>query len=397
MYSKNNMKNNFSHIICHYGEIGLKGRNRPVFEKQLIKNIKKSFELNDIKYGSINRISGRILIKNPKSDWNKIKQSLKNVFGIVNFSGVIESGNDIEDIKNNALNIVEGKEFNSFAIDTSRSDKSYPLNSQEINEQVGAAVVDKTSKDVDLDNPDLTIHIEIVENRAFVFLNKINGPGGLPVGTGGKAGILMSGGIDSPVASYLIAKRGVKPVFIHFHSYPHTSRQAMQKVKDLVKKVNKFTFDSTLYMVPFADIQKDIISEVSERMRIVFYRRVMMSIASKIAKEEGCQALVTGESVGQVASQTLENMRVISEPATLPILRPLVGMDKSEIISIAKKIDTFKLSTTGDDDTCTRFMPQNPITKAHLDKVRREEKSLDIKSIIEKGVTEAERQQIAGL
>lgn len=390
------MKNNFSHIICHYGEIGLKGRNRPVFEKQLVENIEKSFELNNIKYESVNRISGRILVKNPKSDWEKIEQSLKNVFGIVNFSGVVESGNDIEDIKEKSLEIIKNREFNSFAIDTSRSDKSYPLNSQQINEQVGATVVEKTGKDVDLDNPDLTVHIEIVENRAFIFSDKITGPGGLPVRTGGKAGILMSGGIDSPVASYLIAKRGVKPVFIHFHSYPHTSRQAMQKVKDLVKKVNKFTFNSVLYMVPFADIQKDIISKVPERMRIVFYRRVMMAIASKIAKEENCQALVTGESVGQVASQTLENMRVISDTATLPILRPLVGMDKSEIISLAKDIDTFKLSTTGDDDTCTRFMPQNPITKAHLDKVRREEENLDLDSIVQKGVTESERQQIAG-
>ncbi|HDY72854.1 MAG TPA: tRNA 4-thiouridine(8) synthase ThiI [bacterium] len=376
-----------NYIVCHYHEIALKGKNRKFFEEKLVFNIKSALPKTSFEF--VKRISGRIIVKltdRGLKKQTKIKNILKDVFGIVNFSFVDSCKPEIKVIKNKALEILKSKRFKTFKIQAQRSDKEFSLTSQKINEKVGAFIVDNLNKKVKLEKPGATCFIEITKNQAFLYTEKIKGPGGLPVSTGGKAAVLLSGGIDSPVAGFLTMKRGVKVVFVHFHAHPYTDKASIDKVKRIVKSLNRFQFNSKLYLVPFADVQKQIVLKMPAKLRVVFYRRFMLRIAQVVGRKERVSALVTGDSIGQVASQTLENILAISEAVNIPILRPLIGFDKEEIINLAKKIDTFDISILPYQDCCARFLPVRVEIKANLKQVKLEEKRLDVKELVKRAL-----------
>lgn len=401
-----------SYIICHYHEIGLKGKNRKFFEEKLVENIKKTLKRDYFSFTK--RISGRILIgltQRGEKKEKEISQLLKNVFGIANFAFALGCEPEIEEIKEKAFEILSKQKFRTFKISTQRSDKRFPLTSQEVNERVGEYILKKfkiqnqpsgeslktTAKfkiKVDLENPDITCFIEIVEKYAFLYREKIPGPGGLPVSTGGKAVALLSGGIDSPVASFFVMRRGVRIIFLHFHAYPFTKKASIEKAERIAKILKKYQFQSLLYLLPFAEIQKEIVLKSPAKLRMILYRRAMLKIAEIIAEREKAQALVTGESIGQVASQTLENIKVIDEAVKLPIFRPLIGFDKEEIINYARKIGTFEISILPHEDCCSRFLPKHPETKAKLKEVKEAEKKIPLKDLIKKAITKTEIKKI---
>jgi len=396
------------YIICHYHEIGLKGKNRRFFEEKLIENIKRVLKASDFEF--VKRISGRLIVKLTKTgnkNQKEIKESLKNIFGIANFSFAETCPQKIKNIQEEALEILKnpdttrlwrsygaGKKFKTFRITTQRSKKEFKLTSQQVNEKVGAYILKKLKLKVKLENPDITCFIEIVEKYAFLHLEKIKGLGGLPVTVSGKAVALLSGGIDSPVASFLAMKRGIKVIFVHFHAYPFTSAASIEKTKKLVKILSKFQGNSRLYLIPFGEIQKEILLKTPAKLRVIFYRRLMFRIAQEIARKEKALGIFTGESVGQVASQTLENIRAIEEAVSLPIYRPLIGQDKEEIISQAKKISTFDTSILPDQDCCSRFVPPHPETKAKLEEVIKIEKRLNIRKMTKEAIQKASLNKI---
>ena len=368
-------------IVVHYHEVGLKGKNRPFFEEKLKENIQKT--LKGLPYYRVRRIYGRLLIElSEGSPWEEIKGRLRAVFGIAYLVQAWATELDLEKIKEGTWLLLKDKEFASFKIDTRRARKDFPLNSPEINREVGQYILTKSARRVDLTQPDITCYLEIVENYAFIYFEKIKGPGGLPVSSGGKVAVLLSGGLDSPVAAYKMLKRGCRAIFIHFHSYPFTDRESQQKVKQIVEILSKYQFHSRLYLVPFADIQQRIIAIAPPSLRVILYRRYMLRIAQDIAAEERAMALVTGDSLGQVASQTLENICVISQAVQMPILRPLIGEDKEEIVSRAKEIGTYEISILPHQDCCSLFLPKQPETKARLGQVEEAEHLLEIDDAI---------------
>lgn len=390
-----------NYIVCHYGEIALKGGNRKFFEEKLVSNIKTALQNQTPKsFEFIKRISGRILINLSQngqlSDVNgQMSAVLKNTFGIINFSFAVKAEQNIKSIQEIALELLKNKKFKTFRIFAKRAEKKFPLNSQQINEKIGAFIVKKLGKKVDLENPDITVFIEIVEKTAFLYLEKIKGSGGLPAGSSGKGIVLLSGGIDSPVASYFAMKRGVETIYLHFHSYPFTSKNSIEKVKQLVAILNKFQQKSKLILIPFAEIQQKIVSaKIDEKLRVVLYRRFMMRIAEIIAEKESASVLITGESIGQVASQTLENIKAIEEAVKIPVLRPLAGFDKEEIINISRNIGAYEASILPCDDTCSLFAPLHPETKANLKMVKLAEKKLNVKNLIAKIIKNREIKEI---
>ena len=380
------------YIVCHYHEIGLKGKNRRFFEEKLIENIKRALPARSFDF--VRRISGRILVKlleapatgASASSKRRTEESLKNVFGLAFFAPAFNCRQDLASIQNKTLEILKGVKFKTFKIAAQRSKKEFSLSSQQVNEKVGEFILKKMKKKVDLEKPDVSVFIEIVDKYVFLYTQKIQGPGGLPVSSGGKAVALLSGGIDSPVAAFKTMKRGVRIVFAHFHAYPYTNRASIEKAKEIVKILNRYQFRSKLYLVPFSEIQKEILLKTPEKLRVIFYRRYMFRIAEEIAKTEKAKALVTGESLGQVASQTLENLGVIEEAVGLPVLRPLVGEDKKETIDSAKSIGTFEISILPDQDCCSRFLPKHPETRADLKAVKAAEKTLNLWRLLRKAI-----------
>lgn len=386
-------------IIVHYAEIALKGDNRKMFEEKLVENIKESLTQKGIVFNSIKRIFGRILIEINPRDMKGAKRltdskckalgALQNVFGIAHFSFAEKCQRDIEKIKEKSVEFLSRQEFTSFKAECKRSDKKFPLNSQRINEQVGEAIMNGLSKKVDLHNPDVVLYIEITEKDVFLYTKKIAGPGGLPLGVSGKAVCLISGGIDSPVSAWYLMKRGVENIFVHFYSTQQGYEKSLEKVRDILRVLRNYQLNVKVYFVPFSDIQKEIVLNTQADLRVVLYRRFMMRVSEQIALKEKAKALITGENVGQVASQTLDNMLVISQATTLPILRPLAGFDKIEIIEIAKKIGTFDISILPHLDCCSMFVPKHPATKASLKEVEKEEKKLKIEKLVKEAIKNA--------
>lgn len=383
------------YIIVHYHEIALKGRNRINFEKKLQANIKKA--LHGLDYKEVGRIYGRILIElSSGSDLDEIRQRLLNVFGIAYFIKVESCSLDIKEIKECVLDIFKreygNNKFKTFKIEARRAQKKFPLTSQEINAEVGAHILEnfKEKIKVKLDNPEFACHVDITDKEAFIYLKKIKGLGGLPTGTAGKVITLISSGFDSPLASWKIMKRGAVVSFVHFHSYPQTDKLSLENVKKIVEILNYYQFKSTLYLIPFLNIQKEISLKTKSSLRVVLYRRMMIRIAEMISGKEKARALVTGESLGQVASQTLENIQAINEAATLPILRPLIGQDKEDIINETKKIGTFEISSKPYEDCCTLFVPKHPETKADLNEVKKEEEKLDVEKLTNEALEKIE-------
>ena len=375
-----------THILCHYSEIGLKGKNRRYFENKLKDNL--SYSLRSACSGcveSVKRLYGRILIclseKGQKS-LNEIEETLTNVFGAAYFALAIETELDLDKIKKSALEVLSKEKFTTFRITARRSNQQFLYSAQKINEEVGAAVVENLGKKVNLSEPEMTCFIDILQDAAYLYLEKIQGPGGLPVGVSGKVVSLISGGIDSPVAAYYLLKRGAQVTFLHFHSVPYTNRASIEKVREVVRVLNKFQMKGKLILAELAPIQREIMTATDQKFRVILYRRFMFRIAEAIAKKVRATAIITGESLGQVASQTLENMGVIEEVTKLPVLRPLVGMDKQEIINRAITIGTYDISIQPEQDCCSLFVPKHPATKASLEAVLLNEKNLDVEELV---------------
>ena len=375
-------------VLIKEGEMSLKGLNRSNFEDKLIKNIR--YRLRDLGKFTFLKSQSTITVTpvDEDVDFDEVVARLKNVFGIVAFSTAAIAEKDIEDIKRTAVEYLDEqiRQARTFKVEAKRSDKKFPLTSPEISREVGAHVLRNYPHiSVDVHNPDLVICVEIRED-AYVRGNQIKGIGGLPVGTAGKAAVLMSGGIDSPVAAYMMAKRGLQLTAIHFAAPPYTSVKAEMKVRDLVKKVSEYSGRIYFAVVPFTEIQEHIKDNCPEDLFTLIMRRLMMEIATRIAVKDECHALITGESLGQVASQTLLALGVTDEATPLPVFRPCIGMDKAEIITIARKIDTFETSILPYEDCCTVFTPRHPRTRPTLEQVKEAQALVDWEEMIQKAL-----------
>ena len=379
-------------VLIRYHEIALKKGNRAYFTELLKRNILAA--VKDLGAKEIRSLPARLLLTfRNEIDADQLITRISSVFGIANFSLVQRTERDIDQLRGQILTGLNGAHFSSFRIDTQRGDKTFPLNSPEINRQLGAAVQEKSGARVDLTNPQFTVHVEILPKDAFFGYNKVPGAGGLPVGASGRLMSLISGGFDSPVAAYRMMQRGCRVNFVHFHSAPYQDKTSQDKVQQLVKLLTRHQFQSRLYMVPFGEIQRQIVAAVARPLRVVLYRRMMLRIAEQIARKEKARALITGESLGQVASQTLENMTVIQQAVTMPILRPLVGMDKQEIIDQARRIGSFETSSIPDQDCCQLFVPKHPATKGRLDDVEADEAKLPVTELVRYGIESASNEE----
>lgn len=347
----------------------------------MIENIKYTTEGLGVK--QVREKDGRIILDlMPDAEEVQIAAQLSKVFGIANFSIARKVSSDVEILKREIHQYIKDKEFTSFRISTKRAYKAYPLTSMDVDRIVGAHIKESTGAKVNLTSPGLTIFIEILSGDAYFYTEKPPGLNGLPVGTSGKVVCLLSGGIDSPVAAYRVMRRGCSVVFVHFHSYPYLSKASQEKVQDITEILNQYQHPSKLYLISFGDVQKEIVLSVPARYRVVLYRRMMLRLAERIACEVGALALVTGESIGQVASQTLENIATIENAAGLPVIRPLIGMDKGEIMDQAKKLGTYDISIIPDQDCCQMFIPKNPAVRTTIREIERVEKRLDIEKLL---------------
>ena len=380
--------------IVHYHELALKGRNRDFFERQLIGNIRTA--LKDLGATRIESLPGRLRVALPESlKDDVVKERLSAVFGIANFSlaqavPLNLPKPDLNELTRGIGAAVTQRTFDTFRVTAKRADKRLALTSMDVEREVGKYVRELTDKTVKLSSPDLTIYIELLAKDAYYSLDKFQGPGGMPVGVSGTVACLISGGIDSPVAAYRMMKRGCNAVFIHLSGRPLVSRASEEKVRELVQILTAHQYRSKLFIVPFGEIQREIVAQTPAPYRVVLYRRLMVRIAGELALADRCWALVTGDSLGQVASQTPENLSVIEEAAELPMLRPLIGMDKLEITNQAQRIGTFTTSIEPDQDCCSLFVPPHPSTKTRLDDIRRIERSLDVGTFVKQGLDKAE-------
>lgn len=376
-------------ILIKNGELALKGLNRATFEDVLIKNIRKRIKpLGEFEYRK-EQSTVSVIPMSDDIDMNEVSSRVGRVFGIARYSRALQVGKDMEEIKAQAPKYLEEqlRFAHTFKVEAKRSDKKFPLTSPEISAEVGGAILSVfPNLRVDVRNPEITVTIEIREKFAFIRGNQLFGAGGLPTGTSGKATVLISGGIDSPVASYMMAKRGLTLNAVHFASPPYTSPQSEDKVHRLLKQVAAYSGSITLFTVGFTEIQEAIRDNCPEDMFTLIMRRFMMRIASKIAEKEDSKALITGESLGQVASQTLPAIACTDAVASMPVFRPLIGNDKTEIIDISRKIETFEISIEPFEDCCTVFTPKHPKTKPTVQILEEAEKSLDVDALISRAI-----------
>ncbi|GAA0710573.1 tRNA 4-thiouridine(8) synthase ThiI [Paraclostridium ghonii] len=381
--------------IVKYGEIGVKGKNRYIFENKLIKNIKNM--LSHIGKFNVYKEYGRIYVDlgEYSEDYEEVLEEIKKVFGVVGVCPGIRAEKDYDKLKELALQLLEEKieeGSKSFKVTSRRGDKSLELTSQEMSKDIAGFLVYnvKDKIKVDVRNPETTIHCEYRQNHVMVYSDTVPGYGGLPVGTNGRAMSLLSGGIDSPVASWMVAKRGVEIEAIHFHSYPFTSEKSQEKVRDLAQILAKYCGKVRLHKVNILEIQKAIGASCKEEEMTIISRRFMMKIAQRVGEMRFCDALVTGESIGQVASQTIQGLTCTNASVSLPVFRPLIAMDKSEIIKIAQSIGTFETSIIPEEDCCTVFSPKNPVTKPKLDRIEKSESFLDAEKLIQDAINNME-------
>ena len=375
-------------IVIHYQELALKGKNRPWFLGKLVRNLRNA--VADLDVTAVRPLMGRIeMVLGPTATREQVGERIRHTFGIANFSYAGRTPLDLDLITAAILRDLEGRSCSSFRVSVRRADKRFPMTSPQVERQVGGLIQEARGWKVNLDNPDLEIHVELLTNQAFYFFGKERGPGGLPTGTAGRVACLTSGGIDSPVAAHRMMKRGCAVTFIHFHSYPILSKASQDKARELVALLTRWQQRSRLYLVAFGEIQQQVVLAVPGPMRVVVYRRLMLRIAERIARARGAQALVTGDVVGQVASQTLENLAVIGAVAGLPLFRPLIGMDKEEMTAEAIKIGSYPISIIPDQDCCTLFTPRNPQTRSRLPDIEKAEEALPIDELVERAVLEA--------
>lgn len=377
----------YSEIMVRYGELSTKGKNRKDFIRQLGRNVKRS--LHEFEGLEIRAQHDRLHVALNGVDSAPVIERLKGVFGIENFSPVIKLEKDFEAVKATALTMIQAqyKPGMTFKINTKRQDHHFEFDTNQINDKLGGHILRNIPGiDVKMKQPDITLRVEVRLNGIFLSSETIPGAGGLPVGTGGKAAMMISGGIDSPVAAYLGMKRGVKLDMVHFFSPPYTSEQALAKTKDLTSKIAGFAGSIQFVQVPFTKVQETIKEKVPEGYLMTIQRRMMLRITAAIALARGDKGVFTGESLGQVASQTLESMMAINDVTTMPVLRPLVSMDKTEIIRIAEQIDTYDLSILPFEDCCTIFTPPAPKTRPDLEKTRNFEKLIDVEGLMQEAL-----------
>lgn len=375
-------------IVLHYKELALKGKNRPWFVQVLIRNIKTA--LTGLNITSVRSVMGRIEIElGPKAQWDEVRDRMSRLFGVANFSYAARAPHDFTALASTILAAVGDRTPASFRVSVRRADKRFPFTSPQIEREVGGLIKMQTGWPVDLSHPELTIHIEMLPDHAFFFFGKEPGAGGLPTGTSGRLACLLSGGIDSPVAAYRMMRRGCTVLFIHFHSYPILSRASQEKVREIAALLTRHQLRSRLILVPFGELQQQVLLACPAELRVVIYRRLMVRIAERLARRWKARALVTGEVVGQVASQTLENLTNIAAAADLEILRPLVGMDKDEISDQAGRIGTLAISNMPDEDCCTLFTPRHPATRSRLKDLEQAEAALPIDDMVDAAVTGA--------
>jgi len=372
-------------VVVHYHEISLKRGNRPLFLRHLARNLSRA--LADLGPVTVRQRPGRIVLDlgdhpNPEL----VRDRAQRVCGVASVSLGYATASTLEGMRGVIGRLIEGREFRSFRITARRAFKTYPMTSVELNRSLGAFVLERVATRVDLEHPEVEIVVEVLPDEAFVSLDRRPGPGGLPVGSGGTVAALLSGGIDSPVAAWRMLKRGCRVVFVHFHSVPYLPPTSQAKARALVERLTEWQYDSRLFLVPFGEIQREVVLSVPGPARVVVYRRLMVRIAEAIGRREGALALATGESLGQVASQTLENIAAIDAVATMPVLRPLIGTDKIEIIHEAKQLGTFEISIEPDADCCTLFTPRHPLTRMTVEQAEAVEARLDVARLVQAGV-----------
>jgi thiamine biosynthesis protein ThiI len=375
-------------VVVHYHEISLKGGNRPLFLRRLGRNLLEATAGCGVR--GVRRLPGRLILDlHPDADLPRLRERVATVFGIAYFAPALSLPPDWPAVQAAVLQLLEGRSFESFRITARRTFKVFPMPSDQVNRELGALVLRHFSTRVNLTEPALTVRVELLPGEAFVFVDRVAGPGGLPVGVSGRVAALLSGGIDSPVAACRLQKRGCEVEFVHFHSVPYLADTSQRKARALVERLVRHQFKARLWLVPFGEIQREVVLGVPAPLRVVVYRRLMTRIAEAIARKTGALALVTGESLGQVASQTLENLARTTEVAGMPVLRPLIGTDKEEIIREARAIGTYEISIEPDQDCCTLFVPKHPETRASTDAVEAAELRLDVARLVEAGTASA--------
>ena len=375
-------------------EIALKGRNRPWFMRRLADNLRRATQgtgVEDVWQGQM--LVGLTLAEGV--DWQLVRDRVRDCFGVAKFFQAYRLPQDLDRVKEELPALLESHRYSSFRITANRADKRFPVRSDEINRDLGAFVKDLSGARVDLTNPDLEIFIDVLPKEILVYFDEVKALGGLPVGVSGAVATMLSGGIDSPVAAWNMMKRGCHAHFVHFHSYPLVDNSSMEKAAELAQFLTRYQYKSELSLVPLAEIQKQIIVSTPPAYRIILYRRFMVRITEILARRMGAKAIVTGESCGQVSSQTLENIAAVDQVAGMPILRPLIGTNKEEIINVARELGTFPISIQPDQDCCTLFVPKHPETKANLDTVLRLEEELSVDELVKDALENTERRHFS--
>ena len=368
-------------ILIHYSEIALKLNNRAYFEKKFIKNIKQ--HIKGLKYSNIDHLAARVFIHDIDiKEWNEYKKRLKNVMGLQNVILMLKTNSDLADFKKASNQLINNLRFKSFRITTKRQHKKFKYTSNEINIKIGEFVQKISKKPVSLKFFEINLIIEILKDNSYIGYDKIKGFSGLPARCQEKAISLISSGIDSPVASFEMIKRGVSLDFVHFHSAPAVNQQSIKNVKKILQVLTNYQLKSKLYLIPLLKIQQKIMELIPDKYWVIYFRRFMVKIANKVANEDNAISLITGDSVGQVASQTMSNLRAVSDASTLPILRPLSGMNKEDIINRAKEIGTYEISIMPYEDCCSFFVPPHPETKAKINEIKRFNKILKLDYLI---------------
>ena len=382
------------HVIVKTHELALKGKNRPWFMRRLVNNLRVATRGTGVqKVWQGHMLVGLTL--RDEADWLAVSDRVKQCFGVAKFFKAYEVPLDLEKVKEALPPLLEERVFESFRMTANRADKRFPFTSEEINRDLGAYVKDFTGARVDLSKPELQIYLDVLPTGILLYFDEVRGYGGLPVGVSGDVMAMLSGGIDSPVAAWQMMKRGCRAQFVHFHSYPLVDRSSIEKSVELTQHLTRHQYRSSLYLAPLGDIQKNIIVSTPPAYRVILYRRFMVRIAEALASRTGAKAIVTGESCGQVSSQTLDNIAVIDQAANMPILRPLVGFNKEEIVNVAREIETFPISIQPDQDCCSLFVPRHPETHADLETVSRLEDRLPVDELVQDALTNTELKEFA--
>ena len=381
-------------ILLHPHELVLKGLNRSRFLDRLVENVRDATRGKGI--ARIARVSGGLLLLlDAEADEKELLEILSRIPGIANLMLVYETAPTLEALKERMAEELASRKMTTFRITARRSDKTFPLDSLALQKELGAWVVEKTQAKVNLLEAETDIFVDVSRKRILFGFEKVQGQGGLPVGVSGNVLALLSGGFDSPVASWMMMRRGCHVAFAHFHSYPYVSRRSQEKAKKLAAELARFQGRSTLFLIPFGDVQREVLLSAPARYRVLLYRRFMMRIAARIAKSRSALALVTGENLGQVASQTLENIAAIENASPLPVFRPLIGMHKDEIIGYARRIGTYEISCMPDEDCCQLFMPSHPATRSHASDFETIEQKLPCEELIEQATAHTEKEEFS--